>query len=183
MIFYRYKYTIYASTFLLFIGFVIWLIIKPSTFEIASKKLNKVESYGEIKWVWQQFQNDLGSNENWNDLVDKKLLQISLNDDQKRDLEKWHSKRKEKISPAEKATSNNRNDKEEEPANPMGEIIAVKGTGGNQSDKDLARLYNRLGDEKCEAFKAANAPHLYHIANEYYQYAATLTNTNPKVCE
>jgi hypothetical protein len=51
------------------------------------------------------------------------------------------------------------------------------------SKADQIANYIAIGDAKCKAFKEANSPHLYHIANDYYNYAAELANSTPKVCE
>lgn len=60
------------------------------------------------------------------------------------------------------------------------EIISSK-TPSSKADQ-IAK-YIAMGDDKCKAFKESNSPQLYHIANEYYNYAAELANSTPKVCE
>jgi hypothetical protein len=47
----------------------------------------------------------------------------------------------------------------------------------------LANRYIKLADEKCKDFRNANAKELMHIPNNYYQYAASLTQTAPLKCE
>lgn len=49
--------------------------------------------------------------------------------------------------------------------------------------KALAASYKATGDQKCEQFKQANAKELFYIANNYYQYAASLTQTVPLKCD
>lgn len=49
--------------------------------------------------------------------------------------------------------------------------------------KQLADRYKKLADEKCQDFRSANAKELMHIPNNYYQYAASLTQTAPLKCE
>jgi|GEM_PF-3082347 len=49
--------------------------------------------------------------------------------------------------------------------------------------KALAASYKATGDEKCEQFKQANARELFYIPNNYYQYAASLTQTVPLKCD
>lgn len=51
------------------------------------------------------------------------------------------------------------------------------------SKADQIASYIAMGDAKCKAFKESNSPQLYHIANEYYNHAAELANSTPKVCE
>lgn len=59
-----------------------------------------------------------------------------------------------------------------------------EGTVTQSSDNAaLIAKYIAMGDAKCSAFKKANTPQLYHIANEYYNYAAELAHSTPKVCE
>ena len=49
--------------------------------------------------------------------------------------------------------------------------------------RQLADRYKKLADEKCQDFRSANAKELMHIPNNYYQYAASLTQTVPLKCE
>lgn len=53
----------------------------------------------------------------------------------------------------------------------------------NPKLKQLADRYKKLADEKCQDFRNANAKELMHIPNNYYQYAASLTQTAPLKCE
>jgi len=159
--------------------------------ETAQEQLHDAISYGEIKWVWQQYQSELSNNPEWKEMIDKKLLKITLNDSQKSDLLKWYKVKKQPDPVVSQTVSNSRKEQngQQKVTSPdissdvKNEITAINGSNQTASSIDLARLYIQQGDEKCKAFKAAKTPQLYHIANEYYQYAATLTNTNPKVCE
>lgn len=187
---YRYRRLIFAVGILLVLGFFTWLIIRPSTMELATQELDEALSYGEIKWLWQQYENDLADNPEWQGLIKQKLSKLSLNKNQKSDLVKWYQV-KQKTDPVVSSTLP---DKSKEPLKPavfknteklakLEKVEDNKEPVNKASSIDLARLYNKQGDEKCKAFKAAKTPQLYHIANEYYEYAASLTNTNPKVCE
>ena len=50
--------------------------------------------------------------------------------------------------------------------------------------KQLADRFRKLADEKCQDIKNANSYEiLKHIPNNYYQYAASLTQTTPLKCE
>ena len=188
---YRYRYTIFASSLLILLLVFIWMFTRPSTLKVAKKELNEAKSYGEVKWVWKKYEDDLSDKTDWKELIEKKILVTTLNENQKLDLEKWRPviKQNDTDKLSETVTLVSKKNKpvptKTQPDSYASEkeIANVKEINKNLSPSDLAQLYNKLGDEKCEAFKTAGAPHLYHIANEYYQYAATLTKTNPKVCE
>jgi hypothetical protein len=47
----------------------------------------------------------------------------------------------------------------------------------------LAAEFKKTADQKCQDFKNANTRQLSHIPNNYYQYAASLTQTVPLKCE
>ncbi len=49
--------------------------------------------------------------------------------------------------------------------------------------QQLAAEFRKSADEKCQDFKNANAKELSHIPNNYYQYAASLTQTVPLKCD
>ena len=183
---YKYKFLSFSIVCLLALTFIIWRISRPSTIKIANEKLAQSKSYGEIKWVWQEYENDLADNDEWRSSIDQKISRINLTEQQKLDLQKWYVPDKETdpnfisntINKAKKTRMDSADTSQTED-----QIGSLTEMNKGLSTEALARLYNQQGDEKCEAFKAANAPHLYHIANEYYRYAATLTNTNPRVCE
>lgn len=59
----------------------------------------------------------------------------------------------------------------------------IASSTSSSSQADQIAKYIAMGDAKCKAFKESNSPQLYHIANEYYNYAAELANSTPKVCE
>ncbi|WP_342084899.1 hypothetical protein [Dyadobacter sp. OTU695] len=54
---------------------------------------------------------------------------------------------------------------------------------GNRRLMDLAASYKALADQKCREFKQADARNLTYIPNNYYQYAASLTQTVPLKCD
>ena len=188
---YRYRYTIFVSSLLILLLVFIWMFTRPSTLKVAKKELNEAKSYGEVKWVWKKYEDDLSDKTDWKELIEKKILVTTLNENQKLDLEKWRpvtinidaDKLPEAVASSNKKSKPVQIKTQANPSLTKKEIATVKENNKNLAPSDLAQLYNKLGDEKCEAFKTASAPHLYHIANEYYQYAATLTKTNPKVCE
>lgn len=205
---FRVRYLPYVISLLITIGFIVWLFIRPSVTELAKTKLSEAKSYGEIKGVWQDFEEDLGENAEWRDVIDQKLAATALNEKQKLDLKSWLPEKEqiatltsveqpevlEKSEKAEKVEVEKpvpAEIKKSEPKAPAeiktnvaaSPISSIEESNKNLSKEDLAALYNKQGDEKCKAFKAANAPHLYHIANEYYEYAASLTNSEPRVCE
>ncbi|TLU96652.1 hypothetical protein [Dyadobacter sediminis] len=193
------------------LGFVVWLFVRPSVLEMAKEKLGEARSYGEIKGVWQQYEEDLVDNPEWKNVIEQKLSATALNDKQKQDLKTWLPEEEEQIAsltsverPAEKPNAvktesikQNAVKKESEKPDAVkmeseknivkapvdSRISSIEESNKSLSKEELAELYNKQGDEKCQAFKAANAPHLYHIANEYYEYAASLTHSEPKVCE
>lgn len=183
---YKYKFLSFSLVCLLALVFIVWRISRPSAIKIANEKLAQSKSYGEIKWVWQEYENELAENEEWRSTIGQKLSRINLTNQQKLDLQKWYVFEKQTdpnfISQTVNTGKKQQRDSVGIPVN-EDNIASLSESNKNLSIDQLARLYNQQGDEKCEAFKAANAPHLYHIANEYYRYAATLTNTNPKVCE
>ncbi|GAB2780756.1 hypothetical protein GCM10027275_25400 [Rhabdobacter roseus] len=47
----------------------------------------------------------------------------------------------------------------------------------------LAQVYEARAQADCERFRESNSPNLYHIPDQYYQYAALLAETTPKRCE
>lgn len=217
---FRLSYLKYLVSLLIMLGFIVWLFVRPSVLEMAKEKLNEARSYGEIKGVWQQYEEDLVDNPEWKNVIEQKLSTTTLNDKQKQDLKTWlpeeeqiasltsversgekqdvvktetkkqsavktESEKQDAVkTESEKQNAvkmESRNSELKAPAeNPIG---SIEESNKGLSKKELAELYNKQGDEKCQAFKAANAPHLYHIANEYYEYAASLTNSEPKVCE
>lgn len=183
---YKYKFLSFSLVCLLALAFIVWRISRPSAIKIANEKLAQSKSYGEIKWVWQEYENELAENEEWRSTIGQKLSRINLTNQQKLDLQKWYVFEKETdpnfVSQTVDTGKKQQTDSVRIP-DTDDNIASLSESNKNLSIDQLARLYNQQGDEKCEAFKAANAPHLYHIANEYYRYAATLTNTNPKVCE
>ncbi len=183
---YKYKFLSFSLVCLLALAFIVWRISRPSAIKIANEKLAQSKSYGEIKWVWQEYENELAENEEWRSTIGQKLSRINLTNQQKLDLQKWYVFEKE-TDPNFVSQTVNTGKKQQTDSVRIPDtddnIASLSESNKNLSIDQLARLYNQQGDEKCEAFKAANAPHLYHIANEYYRYAATLTNTNPKVCE
>jgi len=188
---YSFRRFLLAIGILIGIGFFAWIITRPSTLETAQEQLHNAISYGEIKWAWQEYQSELGDDPEWKEMIDKKLSKISLNDNQKSDLLKWYKVKKQPDPVISPTVSDSRKEQIEQQkitspiisSDVKNEIATINGSNQTASSIDLARLYIQQGDEKCKAFKAAKTPQLYHIANEYYQYAATLTNTNPKVCE
>ncbi|KAA6436993.1 hypothetical protein FEM33_19925 [Dyadobacter flavalbus] len=207
---FRLRYLKYIISLLIMLGFIVWLFVRPTVLEMAKDKLSEARSYGEIKGVWQQYEEDLVDNPEWKNVIEQKLSATGLNDKQKQDLKTWLPEEEQIASltsverPAEKPdavktesvkqnavkTASEKQDavkmesKENGVKAPVGSgISSIEESNKSLSKKELAELYNKQGDEKCQAFKAANAPHLYHIANEYYEYAASLTNSEPKVCE
>jgi hypothetical protein len=48
---------------------------------------------------------------------------------------------------------------------------------------ELANKFKKTAEQKCQEIKSANAKNLAHIPNNYYQYAASLTQTVPLKCE
>ncbi len=48
---------------------------------------------------------------------------------------------------------------------------------------ELAASYKAIADEKCREFKQADATNLTYIPNNYYRYAASLTQTIPLKCD
>ena len=180
----KYKYSISLAAILVLIGFLVWIIIRPSTLEAAKERLSNSESYGEIKGVWQEYKDDLSDNTEWKQIIEKKISRTNLNENQQLDLINWYPDRQTYAEkPQNKIPSKGKMKSTALSAKPENEIASISEFNPNISSAELAKLYNKQGDEKCKAFKNASAPHLYHIANEYYQYAATLTKTNPKVCE
>lgn len=188
---YRFRRFLLAVGILIGIGFFSWIITRPSTMEIAKAQLKDAIAYGEIKWVWQEYQSELGNNPEWKEMIDKKLSKIALNDNQKLDLLQWYPAKKQPDPVVVSTVSSGRKEpvvqqKVDSPSissETVKTVSTIKESNKTASSVDLAKYYNKLGDEKCMAFKAAKTPQLYHIANEYYQRAATLTNSNPKVCE
>jgi len=202
---FRVRYLPYIISLLITVGFIVWLFIRPSVLELAKTKLSEARSYGEIKGVWQDYEGDLSENPEWQAVIEQKLSATTLNDKQKMDLQTWLPEKEQiaSLTSVERSEEKQRTEKAESkkpvrmerkktelkaPAedkiNSAGDQInSIEESNKNLSKKDLAELYNKQGDEKCKAFKAANAPHLYHIANEYYEYAASLTNSEPRVCE
>lgn len=183
---YKYKFLSFSIVCLLALTFIIWRISRPSAIKMANEKLAQSKSYGEVKWVWQEYENDLGDNEEWQSVINQKLSRINLTEQQKLDLQKWFITDHDEDSNFISQTANSSKKQNKDSVNApqvQGRVANLNESNKDLSTEELARLYNEQGDEKCEAFKAANAPHLYHIANEYYRYAATLTNTNPSVCE
>jgi hypothetical protein len=183
---YKYKFISFSIVCLLALAFVIWRISKPSTIKIANEKLAQTKSYGEVKWVWQEYENDLADDHEWRSIIDQKLARIDLTEQQKVDLRKWYVPDTENEPGFVSNIVNNpkKQRRDSVNTNQSGDYSgSLDDINTGLSTDELARLYLQQGDEKCEAFKAANAPHLYHIANEYYRYAATLTNTEPSVCE
>jgi hypothetical protein len=197
---FRLRHLPYIISLLITIGFIVWLFIRPTILELAKTNLSEARSYGEIKGVWQDYEEDLGENSEWKEVVEQKLSATTLNDKQKQDLLTWLPEKEPVASftaakkavekPEEVKTESKKAEvKKTEVEKPVikspaeDQISSIEESNKNLSKKDLAELYNKQGDEKCSAFKAANAPHLYHIANEYYEYAASLTNSEPRVCE
>lgn len=181
---YKYKYSISLAAILILSGFLIWIIIRPSTLEAAIEQLDNSESYGEIKGVWQEYKDDLSDNMKWKQVIEQKISRTNLNRNQQLDLINWYpDKQTYAEEPQNKIPLKSKVKNSDLSVKPVNEIASISESNSNISTAELAELYNKQGDEKCKAFKNASAPHLYHIANEYYQYAATLTKTNPKVCE
>ena len=159
---YRYKYLSFTIVCLLALIFIIWRISRPSTLEVANEKLAQSKSYGEIKWAWQEYENELAGKEEWMAAIDQKLARINLTNEQKLDLRKWYVPSAETdpnfISNTVNTDTKQRADsiQRSSPEDPMALLNeANKGL----SPEELADLYNRQGDEKCKAFKAADSPH------------------------
>ncbi|QRR00598.1 hypothetical protein [Dyadobacter sandarakinus] len=185
----KYRYLTLLSTLLVLLGIFIWTITRRTSLQVAEGKLSEAGSYGEIKGVWLEYQKDLGDSPEWIDLVSSKLHGTSLTTTQWSDMQHWFPAWQESTvipekTPATQAPS-------PQPARADSSISAAPAATAKQeaasenglSGPELAAFYNRQGDEKCKAFKSASAPHLYHIANEYYQRAAAITHTDPSVCE
>ncbi|SEJ78845.1 hypothetical protein SAMN05216327_1208 [Dyadobacter sp. SG02] len=60
---------------------------------------------------------------------------------------------------------------------------AARLSPGHPRLRSLADSYKAVADQKCEQFKRANAKGLSYIPNNYYQYAASLTQTVPLKCD
>lgn len=60
---------------------------------------------------------------------------------------------------------------------------AFKISPQNPRLRELANEFSKTAEQKCQEIKSANAKSLAHIPNNYYQYAASLTQTVPLKCE